>query len=105
MLEIKKIKHVRRIRYNPDKKEMTDIGWWMDLETGEVSVTENHRPLKAAKYIKEDEISSSFITIPNSPKIITSLLFSLLSAFHFSLMFFQKLFNASKLSSTKLTFS
>lgn len=52
------------VDYDPDNKEMTDIGWWMDLETGEVSVTENHRPLKAAKYIKEDDTAFDVYMVP-----------------------------------------
>ena len=32
-----------------------DFGYWLDLDTGEVSRTENIRPLKAAKYIKAED--------------------------------------------------
>ena len=32
-----------------------DTAYWIDLETGEISRTENIRPLKAAKYIKSED--------------------------------------------------
>lgn len=32
-----------------------DFGYWLDLDTGEISKTENIRPLKAAKYIKSED--------------------------------------------------
>lgn len=32
-----------------------DLAYWIDLDTGEISKTENIRPLKAAKYIKAED--------------------------------------------------
>jgi hypothetical protein len=35
--------------------EFVDIGYWMELENGEIHRTFNYRPYKAAKYIKEED--------------------------------------------------
>ncbi len=35
--------------------EFVDTGCWMDLATGEISLTQNYRPFKALKYIKQDD--------------------------------------------------
>ncbi|MEY8320120.1 SWIM zinc finger family protein [Lachnospiraceae bacterium 46-61] len=43
------------ISYNEIKKEYTDIGYWIDLESGVISKKENIRPIKAIKYIKQDD--------------------------------------------------
>ncbi|MCI8401661.1 MAG: SWIM zinc finger family protein [Lachnospiraceae bacterium] len=43
------------ISYDEARKEYIDTGCWADLETGEVSLTYNYRPLKALKYVKEED--------------------------------------------------
>jgi len=43
------------VNYNEIKKEYTDIGYWIDLESGEISKKENIRPIKAIKHIKQDD--------------------------------------------------
>lgn len=35
--------------------EFVDVGYWMELETGDIHRTFNYRPYKAAKYIKEED--------------------------------------------------
>ena len=43
------------VNYNEIKKEYIDIGYWIDLESGEISKKENIRPIKAIKHIKQDD--------------------------------------------------
>ena len=40
-----------------------DTGYWIDLESGEISKTENIRPLKALKYVKADDSAFSLYKI------------------------------------------
>jgi hypothetical protein len=37
------------------RKEFVDLGIWMNLTTGNIQITQNFRPYKAAKYIKSDD--------------------------------------------------
>jgi uncharacterized Zn finger protein len=39
---------------NPARKEWVDEGIWMNLKTGRIYKTNNYRPYRAAKYIKEE---------------------------------------------------
>lgn len=42
----------------------TDLGYWLDLETGEIYCTKNIRPLKAAKHIKQEDSANGVYQIP-----------------------------------------
>lgn len=50
--------------FDEARKEYIDIGWWADLETGEISTTYNYRPLKAVKYVKQDDTIFELAKIP-----------------------------------------
>lgn len=50
--------------FDDARKEYIDIGWWADIETGEVSATYNYRPLKAVKYVKQDDTVFELAKIP-----------------------------------------
>jgi len=52
------------VRYDEAVKEYIDEGFWADIETGEVSVTRNYRPLKALKYIKQEDSCFSLLKVP-----------------------------------------
>ncbi len=41
--------------YEEARKEYIDTGCWADLDTGEISLTYNYRPVKALKYVKQDD--------------------------------------------------
>ena len=41
-----------------------DYGYWIDIESGEISYTANYRPLSALKYIKQDDSNFSLVTVP-----------------------------------------
>jgi len=50
--------------FDEARKEYIDIGWWADIETGEISTTNNYRPLKAVKYVKQDDTIFELAKIP-----------------------------------------
>lgn len=52
------------VLYDDARKEYIDIGWWIDLETGDISKTENFRPLKALKYVKQSDTCFDVVTTP-----------------------------------------
>ena len=41
--------------YDETRKEFIDTGCWVDLESGEICMTYNYRPIKALKYVKEED--------------------------------------------------
>ena len=43
------------VEYDEARKEYIDTGCWVDPVTGEVSLTFNYRPLKALKYVKQED--------------------------------------------------
>ncbi len=53
-----------QVVYDQARKEFIDIGWWADVETGEVSVTRNYRPIKAVKYVKQDDTVFDAVSVP-----------------------------------------
>lgn len=44
-----------QVDYDAARKEYIDLGYWVDLDTGEISCTCNYRPVKALKYVKQDD--------------------------------------------------
>lgn len=53
-----------QVVYDGARKEFIDVGWWADVDTGEVSVTQNYRPIKAMKYIKQEDTIFEAATVP-----------------------------------------
>ncbi len=53
-----------QVVYDQARKEFIDIGWWADVDTGEVSVTRNYRPLKAMKYVRQEDTVFEAASIP-----------------------------------------
>lgn len=43
------------VDYDEARKEYIDTGCYVDLENGEISMTYNYRPLKALKYVKQED--------------------------------------------------
>ena len=43
------------VNYDAARKEYIDTGCWADLASGEVFVTRNYRPVKALKYVKQED--------------------------------------------------
>lgn len=52
------------ITYDQAREEYIDRGWWVDLETGEISKTENLRPLKAVKHIRQQDTVFDCVVTP-----------------------------------------
>lgn len=52
------------ITYDEASKIFTDCGYWIDIDSGEISYTANLRPLSAIKYIKQDDSNFSLLTVP-----------------------------------------
>ena len=44
-----------QVNYDAARKEYIDLGYWIDVDTGEVSCTCNYRPIKALKYVKQED--------------------------------------------------
>lgn len=53
-----------QVIYDEAGKEFTDIGYWMDVDTGEISCTYNYRPVKALKYIKQEDSCFALVCVP-----------------------------------------
>ncbi len=53
-----------QVVYDRARKEFVDIGWWADVDTGEVFVAQNYRPIKAMKYIKQEDTVFEAATVP-----------------------------------------
>lgn len=43
------------VEYDEAAREYTDMGCWADVATGEISLTCNYRPVKALKYVKQED--------------------------------------------------
>ena len=52
------------VTYDEASKIFTDHGYWIDIDSGEISYTANLRPLSAIKYIKQDNSNFSLLTVP-----------------------------------------
>ncbi len=53
-----------QVVYDPARKEYVDLGYWVDQDTGEVSCTRNYRPLKALKYVKQEDSCFEAAKVP-----------------------------------------
>lgn len=52
------------VAYDEARKEFIDTGYWMDLDSGEISCTYNYRPVRALKYIKQEDSCFQIARIP-----------------------------------------
>lgn len=53
-----------RVYYDEARKEYIDEGYWADVDTGEISVTRNYRPIKALRYVKQEDSCFSLVKTP-----------------------------------------
>lgn len=53
-----------RVYYDEARREYVDEGYWADVDTGEISVTRNYRPVKALRYVKQEDSCFSLVKIP-----------------------------------------
>lgn len=54
------------VNYDEARKEYIDTGCYVDLETGEISMTYNYRPLKALKYVKQEDTLFGVAKVPEA---------------------------------------
>lgn len=55
------------VEFDQGRKQYTDTGCWVDLATGELSLTKNYRPVKALKYVKQED---SFFGVVSTPAAV-----------------------------------
>lgn len=53
------------VDYDESRKEYTDTGVWLDLNTAAVYLTKNFRPLKSLKYLKADDTVFGAMNVPS----------------------------------------
>ena len=51
------------VLWDPAQRAEIDTGYWIDLESGDISKTENIRPVKAKKYIHADDSAFEVYTV------------------------------------------
>lgn len=54
------------VDYDEARKEYIDTGCYVDLENGEISMTYNYRPLKALKYVKQEDTLFGVARVPEA---------------------------------------
>ena len=52
------------VNYDEARKEFIDTGCWVDLATGKISMTYNYRPIKALKYVKQEDTIFGVAELP-----------------------------------------
>lgn len=50
--------------YDDARKEYIDTGYWIDLDSGEISCTLNYRPVRALKYVKQEDSCFQIARVP-----------------------------------------
>lgn len=50
--------------YDDARKEFIDTGYWVDLDSGEISCTYNYRPVRALKYVKQEDSCFQIARVP-----------------------------------------
>lgn len=53
-----------QVDYDQARKEFIDLAYWADLESGEICHTCNYRPIKALKYVKQEDSCFKIANIP-----------------------------------------
>lgn len=53
------------VDYDESRKEYTDTGVWLDLNSSKVYLTKNYRPLKSLKYVKADDTVFGAVNVPS----------------------------------------
>lgn len=54
------------VEFDEARQEYIDTGCWADLENGEISVTRNYRPLKALKFVKQEDSFFGVMELPSA---------------------------------------
>lgn len=54
------------VTYDEARKEYIDTGCWADLDTGEIYMNYNYRPLKSLKYVKQEDTVFGVAKVPSA---------------------------------------
>ena len=54
------------VSFDEVRREYIDRGYWIDVDSGEISQTLSYRPIKALKYVKEEDTTFSLATVPEA---------------------------------------
>lgn len=54
------------VSFDEARGEYVDTGCWADVETGAVCLTQNYRPVKALKYVRQDDSVFEAATVPTA---------------------------------------
>lgn len=54
------------VTYDEARKEYIDTGCWADLDDGEIYINYNYRPLKAQKYVKQEDSIFGVAKVPSA---------------------------------------
>lgn len=52
--------------YDEARKEYVDTGCWADLDTGEIYMNYNYRPIKSLKYVKQEDSVFGVAKVPSA---------------------------------------
>lgn len=52
------------VYFDPARKEFVDQGYYIDCGSGEIVVTKNYRPLKALKYVRQEDSVFEAVKVP-----------------------------------------
>ncbi len=55
------------VDFDKARNEYIDTGCWLDLDTGEIDMTYNYRPIKALQYVKQED---SFFGVAEIPSLV-----------------------------------
>lgn len=53
-----------QVIYDEAQKEYVDVGYWADVDTGEISCTYNYRPIRALKYVRQEDSCFQVAKVP-----------------------------------------
>ncbi len=53
-----------QVTFDPARKEYIDKGYWVDVDDGQIVHTCNYRPVKALKYVKQEDFCFGLLRIP-----------------------------------------
>lgn len=53
-----------QVMYEEAGREYIDRGYWADVDSGEIFTTSNYRPLKALKYVKQEDSCFDMVKVP-----------------------------------------
>ncbi len=53
-----------QVYYDAGREEYVDLGYWADIDSGEIFAAVNYRPVKALKYVKQEDTVFELAVVP-----------------------------------------